>query len=149
MFEIQLYMIRIHKYLLLFYFIFIFLADGFILLCHMYRDLSCFMLHYCDYVYQLCCIWQDLMQKSPWLMSNPGQICFNKNKNKRERGKYHYFVPGQLGYVWWPIKLVWNITQPNWGNIHSSTSALNVWNKYLVSYSNTVYKIQIFLERFV
>ena len=69
MFEIQLYMIRIHKYLLLFYF---FLPGGFILLCHMYRDLSCFMLHYCDYVYQLCCTWQDLMQNSPWLMSNPG-----------------------------------------------------------------------------
>ena len=67
MFETQLYMIRIHEYLLLF-----FLPDGFILLCHMYRDLSCFMLHYCDYVYQLCCIWQDLMQNSPWLMSNPG-----------------------------------------------------------------------------
>ena len=33
MFETQLYMIRIHKYLLFF------LPDGFILLCHMYRDL--------------------------------------------------------------------------------------------------------------
>ena len=30
------------------YFYFIFLPDGFILLCD--RDLSCFMLHYCDYV---------------------------------------------------------------------------------------------------
>ena len=50
MFEIQLDMIRIHKYLLSFYLFLFFLPDGFILLCHMYRDLSCFMLHYCDYI---------------------------------------------------------------------------------------------------
>ena len=51
MFETQIYMIPVHKWVVLH--MFSFLPDGFILLCHMYHQ-QCFMLNYCDYVYKLC-----------------------------------------------------------------------------------------------